>query len=63
MKDFMLWWSSVGTDFWFEGVWANNKYLLLAIAGIGGAFIKGRWPTFLDNLKTIVPFVGNPKKF
>ena len=63
MKDFLLWWSTTGTDFWFEGVWANNKFLIVTVFGVAGAFIKGRYPAFFNNLKTALPFVGNPKKF
>ena len=63
MKDFMLWWSTVGTDFWFTGVWEKNTYLIIPLGAVVGAFVKGKWVTFFENLKTALPFFGSSKRF
>jgi hypothetical protein len=59
----MEWLATVGTNELLKGIWANNWIALSFIGAVAGSFIKGRWPAFFDNLKTALPFVGNPKKF
>ena len=59
----LKWLAETGTNEWLGSVWTNNWYVLTFFGAVVGGFVKGKWPNFFSNLKTAMPFVGNPKKF
>jgi len=59
----LKWLAETGTNEWLSKVWDKNWYSLMFIGIICGGWIKGKWPNFFENIKTAMPFVGNPKKF
>lgn len=55
------WLSQIGTNDWLLGFVKNNAYLIGGFLIMFGPMIKGKYPEFWENLKTIFPFVGQTK--
>ena len=55
------WISQNGTNDWLIGFIKNNAYAIGIFLILFGPIIKGKYPEFWENLKTIFPFVGQTK--